>query len=98
LFKANEKGIQKCLHPHAKLYHYESASRGVETIQNPRFRKEIKILNKKWKDIIENDPYYNPNLTRITPDYKISPKEKINPHKTILGLVLTGIGIIIALI
>lgn len=96
--KLMKKGYKNVYTPHAKLYHYESASRGVETIQNPRFRKEIKILNKKWKNIIENDPYYNPNLTRITPDYKISPKEKINPHKTILGLVLTGAGIIIALI
>jgi len=96
--KLMKKGYENVYTPHAKLYHYESASRGVETIQNPRFRKEIKILNKKWKNIIENDPYYNPNLTRITPDYKIALKQQKNVLKTIIGLALTGAGIIIALI
>jgi GT2 family glycosyltransferase len=96
--KLLDKGYKNIYTPHAKLYHYESASRGVETIQNPRFRKEIKVLNKKWKKYIENDPYYNINLTKLTPDYRINLKEKNSKYRTIIGLFLTGAGIIIALI
>jgi hypothetical protein len=28
-------------------------------------------MRRRWADVIDNDPYYNPNLTRDFPDYRI---------------------------
>ena len=55
--------------PYALLYHHESKSRGYEDTAEKkiRFREEINYFKKKWQNIIENDPSYNPNLTL---DYK----------------------------
>lgn len=51
--------------PYAKLYHYESKSRGYENTpeKKKRFEGEIKLFANKWKKELENgDPYFNPNL------------------------------------
>ncbi|MGI6589664.1 MAG: glycosyltransferase family 2 protein [Candidatus Iainarchaeum sp.] len=98
--KLLEKGYRNIYTPHAKLYHHESASRGVDTTKNPRFRKEIKLINKKWKKIFENDPYYNINLTRNSNGYQLKSNIEIikKPYETIIGLVILGLGIIIALL
>jgi GT2 family glycosyltransferase len=53
--------------PWAKLYHHESASFGVR-------RHDLGVLDEvrhRWGDLIDRDPYYNPNLTRDFPDYRI---------------------------
>ena len=52
--------------PYAKLYHYESKSRGLEDTPEKvaRFNREVAKFAKKWPDILrDGDPYYNPNLT-----------------------------------
>jgi GT2 family glycosyltransferase len=51
--------------PYALLYYHKSKTRGYKDAPEKqiRFTEEIKYFNKKWKDIIENDPAYNPNLT-----------------------------------
>ena len=51
--------------PYAKLYHYESKSRGLDTDSEKldRFTKEIKNYQEKWGEIYKDgDPYFNPNL------------------------------------
>lgn len=50
----------------AELFHFESQSRGYENTpeKQARFEKETAYMYEKWGDLIENDPYYNPNLTR----------------------------------
>lgn len=57
--------------PEAKLYHHESLSRGsdLDPINAERLAKESDWMMKKWGDVIKNDPFYNPNLTRIKLDY-----------------------------
>jgi hypothetical protein len=56
------------------LYHYESKSRGIDDTpeKQARFVKEINYMLKKWDKIIDNDPCYNPNLTRNKSDYSIN--------------------------
>jgi GT2 family glycosyltransferase len=44
--------------PEAELYHCEFATR--TQVLDP---KEVEYMQKKWGDILLNDPYYNPNLT-----------------------------------
>ena len=51
---------------YAKLYHYESKSRGKDdTLEKKRiFEREIRLFEERWGDILEQgDPYYNVNLS-----------------------------------
>jgi GT2 family glycosyltransferase len=55
--------------PHAMLYHHEAFSKsGDILIPHPA---EVAAMQAKWKDVIEADPFYNPNLSRTTEDYGI---------------------------
>lgn len=72
--KIRAAGHQILFNPYAKLYHYESKSRGYEdTVEKQaRFQKEITRFQAKWeKEIEEMDPYYNPNLTLHRADYSM---------------------------
>jgi len=51
--------------PHAELIHHESASRGCDdsTPKQVRFLAEVAYMKSKWGDILQRDPFYNPNLS-----------------------------------
>ena len=53
--------------PFAKLYHHESASRrrSVEAL-------ETDVMRERWPDLLERDPYYNPNLSRDRADFSLT--------------------------
>jgi GT2 family glycosyltransferase len=53
--------------PYAELYHHESASFGTRT-QDPAGVEEMR---RRWGAVLDADPYYNPNLTREFPDYRV---------------------------
>jgi GT2 family glycosyltransferase len=57
----------------AVLYHHESISRGLDDTheKRTRFRVELAYLQHKWKDYIEHDPAYNPNLTLRRENFSI---------------------------
>lgn len=57
--KLVSKGYLCVWTPYALLYHHESASR--ERIVDP---DEVQYMLKTWKNWLENDPYYNPNLSK----------------------------------
>jgi GT2 family glycosyltransferase len=59
--------------PFAELYHDELTSRGQEDTdeKQARFCREVKYMREKWGMILDNDPYYNPNLTREREDFSI---------------------------
>jgi len=73
--------------PYAKMYHYESKSRGLEDTPEKvaRFNKEIAIFARRWPQILQDgDPYYNPNLTLRKSNFALRDllKEKIGePYK-----------------
>lgn len=51
----------------AKLYHFESKTRGSDqqnAVKRARFEKEKEQLKTRWGKVIEQDPYYSPHLTR----------------------------------
>lgn len=60
-----EAGYRIVYTPYAELIHYESASRGFEDTheKRARFTAENEFMHAKWRDKIENDPAYNPNLS-----------------------------------
>jgi glycosyltransferase involved in cell wall biosynthesis len=59
-----ERGYRNLWTPHAELYHYESASRGLDLVgeKAARFRREVNVMRQRWGDVLDNDPYWNPNL------------------------------------
>jgi GT2 family glycosyltransferase len=52
--------------PYAKLYHHESATRrpSVEA-------REGDVMRERWPELLERDPYYNPNLSREQADFSL---------------------------
>lgn len=65
--KFYEDGKINVFNPFAELYHYESASRGLDSKDNKkrkRLSKEVIEFHRKWDFLIKKgDPYYNPNLS-----------------------------------
>ncbi len=53
--------------PWAQLFHHESTSFGARQHD----MGELGEMRKRWAAVIDRDPYYNPNLTRDFPDYRI---------------------------
>jgi len=53
-----ERGLRNVVTPFAQLYHHESASRRFSL--DP---VEVGFMKSRWERLLENDPYYNPNLT-----------------------------------
>jgi GT2 family glycosyltransferase len=50
--------------PFAKLYYHESAVR-----RQTAEPLEANVISKRWADVLERDPYYNPNLSRKRADF-----------------------------
>lgn len=69
--KLLRKGYRHVVLPHVRLYHHESKSRGYEDTREKqkRFMKEINIMRERWAHILDNDPYYNPNLPKDREDF-----------------------------
>lgn len=72
--RVREAGYRIVWTPHATLYHHESASRGKD--KHPEHangaRREVAYVRKRWKQALEHDPFYNPNLSRERPDFSLS--------------------------
>jgi GT2 family glycosyltransferase len=65
--KVRKAGLRIVWTPYARLIHHESASFG------PRVQDHggIEEMRRRWRREIECDPYYNPNLTRQSPDFRV---------------------------
>ena len=72
--KLEQQGKANLLNPQAVLLHHESKSRGYE--DNPqkqaRFNYERENLLQKWGSRIQNDPWYNSNLSLEGIDYQLA--------------------------
>ncbi|MDR3698642.1 MAG: glycosyltransferase [Candidatus Sulfopaludibacter sp.] len=65
--KLGQRGYRVLVTPHARLYHHEASSKRPED-KDPTPSEAI-TLQMRWKDVIEQDPFYSPNLTRNQEDY-----------------------------
>ena len=65
--KLRQKGYRVLFTPHARLCHHEAASKRPED-KDPS-PSETLAFRSRWKAVIENDPFYNPNLTREAENY-----------------------------
>jgi O-antigen biosynthesis protein len=63
--KIREAGYRLIWTPYAELYHRESASRGSDLAPQhfDRFSREKAYVVSRWGDLLERDPFHNPNLT-----------------------------------
>jgi len=63
--KLLKKGYYNLYYPHVKVKHFESISIG-QIGSNQRnieqFKKEIEMMHKKWGELLQHDPFYNPNF------------------------------------
>lgn len=75
--QVRQRGLLIIYTPYAKLYHYESISRGAEDSPEKveRFNQEIRYMQNYWGDILLKDPCYNPNLTLKSENFSISVEE-----------------------
>ena len=62
--RVRQAGYRIVYTPHARLFHHESASFGNRQ-QRP---EEIAAMRQRWGSALDQDPYYNVNLTRQFPD------------------------------
>ena len=60
--------------PFAELYHLESASRGTDIAPEKaeRFAREVMYMRSRWGDVLDNDPYYSPNLSITHEDFSLA--------------------------
>ena len=58
-------GYDNVLLPFVTLLHHESVSRGADDspAKAARFKRECETLRQRWLSVINNDPYWNPNLS-----------------------------------
>lgn len=71
--KIRDKGYLIVWTPFAELYHHELKTRGhADTPEKRgRFSGEYEYMRRKWEYILNNDPYYNPNLTLEQENFQI---------------------------
>lgn len=71
--RIREAGYRVVYTPYAELYHYESVSRGKDDnpVKQARSKLEVQYMRKRWADVIERDPFYNPNLSYTKPDFSL---------------------------
>jgi GT2 family glycosyltransferase len=64
--KMGERGYRIVYTPHARLYHHESVTK-TKVAGLP----EVAFMHSRWQSKIDDDPYYNPNLSRKSDCYDL---------------------------
>jgi O-antigen biosynthesis protein len=79
--RLREVGYRNIWTPYAELYHHESASRGVDDTPEKQARsaKEVAYMQKRWGDLLLNDPAYSPNLTLDAEDFSLAWPPRVAP-------------------
>ncbi|MGD0013283.1 MAG: glycosyltransferase [Bryobacteraceae bacterium] len=67
--KLRQRGYRVLYTPHAVLLHHESASRREGGL--PRDDQAARIMRTLWGEVLDNDPFYSPNLTRAAGGYRV---------------------------
>jgi GT2 family glycosyltransferase len=72
--RLREAGYSVVWTPYAELFHLESASLGPPLGDQRRelFQKECENLRHRWAKVLENDPFYNLNLTIVSDDFSLA--------------------------
>ena len=71
--KLRAAGYRNVMVPRARLFHYESKSRGRDDTKSKVAIavSEAEAIRKRWPEWARRDPYYNPNLTLNAEDFSV---------------------------
>ncbi len=82
--KIQARGYRNIWTPFACLYHHESPSRGSDMAPDKveRARREALFMRAKWAAHLDNEPFYNVNLTLKSCDFALAfPPRRIKPWR-----------------
>ncbi len=76
------QGFRHVVLPQVTLYHHESKTRGLENTptKQARLQQEEIYMRQRWGAVLQNDPFYNPNLTKADEDFTISQNSRYYCH------------------
>ncbi len=71
--KLDKAGYKNIYAPQARLYHYESQSRGkdMKGEKRKRYLREVAVMQERWQTDKQMDRFYSPNLTVEREDFSI---------------------------
>lgn len=72
--RLRQMGYLNIFNPYCELFHYESRSRGLDDRDEKarRYEQESQLFREKWKEeLVNGDPYYNPNFSLDRSDYAL---------------------------
>ena len=72
--RVRQLGLRILWTPTAEMYHYESASLGKHNSPQRKalFEEEVKLMQGSWADVLDCDPFFNPNLSLATPYHTLA--------------------------
>lgn len=72
--RVRQRGLRILWTPAVEMYHYESASLGKHNAPQRKalFQEEVKLMRGMWGDVLDRDPFFNPNLSLATPYYTLA--------------------------
>jgi len=79
--RVRQAGFRNIWTPYAELYHYESASRGLDDTPEKlaRSHREINYMKQRWGSALLDDPAYSPNLTLHSEDFDLAWPPRTSP-------------------
>jgi glycosyltransferase involved in cell wall biosynthesis len=81
--KIAARGYLNVWTPYALLYHHESPSRGLDhedPVKNERYQREVAYIRDKWGEMMDRDPFFNPNFSLLSPYCELAaPPRRIRP-------------------
>ncbi|WP_160160802.1 glycosyltransferase [Legionella sainthelensi] len=98
--RAYKRGYRVLWTPYAELYHYESLTRGRAQTEEEKAqeKKEVIYMVKHWSDLLQNDPFYNPNLSLSCSHYSLAfpPRRDVNKIGTPANIVSKEVELVMA--
>ncbi len=79
--RLGKAGYRVLFTPHAELTHFESVSRGLSG-----YYRDYQVFLSRWNDLLlQEDPSYNPNLSRLVPWCPLRPPEEDEEWLSLVG-------------
>ena len=60
--------------PAVEMYHHESTSVGKHNAphRHALFQQEVRLMRERWGDLLDADPFFNPNLSLVSLNYTLA--------------------------
>jgi GT2 family glycosyltransferase len=72
--RLRQKGWRIIWTPAVEMYHHESASVGQHSAphRHAQFAQEVKLMRDRWGEVLDSDPFFNPNLSLASFQYRLA--------------------------